>query len=306
MRSLLFALITVAGCRASTSGAPETESLSLTPVAQESPLPNARSAGADRATEADLAVDSLGRDAWGVPVSADSFHALAAAVDTTVSGTVEIIGRAGTYHAGEVTAQPGARWQGLYPSASGVEVRSLRLGIDTVPDGIVDGPGDPPSGVRVTTPFSQIEEDWVEDDVLALVRRPGSPFPPRPATVLAGSWPIASGRLVLALGGRQYALEVVEGPETVWMPQRERGRPDRVLVIAEVDGVRQPISDLSGGDAGSPEVRWAGDLDGDGRLDLVVDETNHYNLSAPALFLSSEARPGTLVRRAARMESVGC
>ena len=250
--------------------------------------------------------DTMARGPWGLAISADSFRALAASVDTSVSGTAELLGRAGVFHDGEVEARSGERWQGLYPSAGGVELRSVRLAVDTARDPLMDEDDGPFTGQRVTTPFSTIDDDgYADDPVRLLVRRPGRAFPASLGTVLSGAWPITSGWLSLSLGGRSYTLEVIEGPETVWVESGERARYDRVLVLTDGE-VRQPVSALIGGDAGVPAVLWAGDLDGDGWLDLAVDESTHYNLSAPALFLSSEARPGALVRRVGRHETVGC
>ena len=41
----------------------------------------------------------------------------------------------------------------------------------------------------------------------------------------------------------------------------------------------------------SPRLLFAGDIDRDGKLDLIVDTTDHYNKSRPTLFLSSPALP---------------
>lgn len=46
-------------------------------------------------------------------------------------------------------------------------------------------------------------------------------------------------------------------------------------------------------------VRWAGDLDRDGRLDLIVEFSSYYN-SATCLFLSAPAEPPNLMKR------IGC
>ncbi|OPL18778.1 MAG: hypothetical protein AVO35_13050 [Candidatus Aegiribacteria sp. MLS_C] len=54
-------------------------------------------------------------------------------------------------------------------------------------------------------------------------------------------------------------------------------------------------------------VVWAGDLDGDGRVDLVIDNVPHYNIyKGLELYLSSEAGPGELVKRVAIFTAVGC
>ncbi len=68
---------------------------------------------------------------------------------------------------------------------------------------------------------------------------------------------------------------------------------------------RTPGPWMLGNDA-YPHLRWAGDLDRDGRLDLLIDVSDHYNVSAPTLFLSSQAKAGELVGEAAVLRSVGC
>ena len=54
-------------------------------------------------------------------------------------------------------------------------------------------------------------------------------------------------------------------------------------------------------------VVWAGDLDGDGLVDLVLDDQPHYALICNyRLFLSSEALGGMLVREVAWFGAVAC
>ena len=55
-----------------------------------------------------------------------------------------------------------------------------------------------------------------------------------------------------------------------------------------------------------PKLLWAGDLDGDHALDLLIDVTDHYNVSRPTLFLSRGRRAGILLEPVAKHESVGC
>jgi hypothetical protein len=51
---------------------------------------------------------------------------------------------------------------------------------------------------------------------------------------------------------------------------------------------------------------WAGDLDHDGIPDLLIDTSNHYNVSSYTLFLSSKADRGKLYKKVAVFETVGC
>lgn len=51
---------------------------------------------------------------------------------------------------------------------------------------------------------------------------------------------------------------------------------------------------------------FAGDLDRDGILDLILDDSYHYNMTEPSLYLSRNAAKGQAVKRVASHVSVGC
>jgi hypothetical protein len=51
---------------------------------------------------------------------------------------------------------------------------------------------------------------------------------------------------------------------------------------------------------------WAGDLDADGAIDLIMDLSNHYNVDNITLFLSSKADEGQLLKRVAELKTTGC
>ena len=53
-------------------------------------------------------------------------------------------------------------------------------------------------------------------------------------------------------------------------------------------------------------ILWAGDLDRDRRLDLLLDLSDHYNLAQPTLFLSADAPKGSIVIAVAKHRSTGC
>jgi hypothetical protein len=50
-------------------------------------------------------------------------------------------------------------------------------------------------------------------------------------------------------------------------------------------------------------VEWAGDLDRDGRLDLVVNFSRKYSIHPHRLLLSTKAKKGQLVGEAAVFEA---
>jgi len=53
-------------------------------------------------------------------------------------------------------------------------------------------------------------------------------------------------------------------------------------------------------------VIWAGDLDHDGELDLLVDFSEKYSAFNSILFLSSRAKGGDMVGQAAHFNHAGC
>lgn len=54
------------------------------------------------------------------------------------------------------------------------------------------------------------------------------------------------------------------------------------------------------------DIRWAGDIDADGKLDLLIDTSNHYNKNAPTLYLSSFAENENLLKIVAMLIGLGC
>lgn len=53
-------------------------------------------------------------------------------------------------------------------------------------------------------------------------------------------------------------------------------------------------------------ISFAGDLDHDGRLDLIANLSRHWNESRPTLWLSSAAKEGQLVAMTAELSTSGC
>ena len=51
---------------------------------------------------------------------------------------------------------------------------------------------------------------------------------------------------------------------------------------------------------------WVGDLDHDGKLDFIIDTSNHYNVTELRLYLSGQAAKGELLKLVATRKSTGC
>ncbi len=83
--------------------------------------------------------------------------------------------------------------------------------------------------------------------------------------------------------------------------------PNKAKLVLTFGASNQVLYSLAGcGDDAGWSLIWAGDLDGDGKLDLYVNVTQHYNVSERKLFLSSQAQKGQLVKEIAEFVTTGC
>jgi hypothetical protein len=96
--------------------------------------------------------------------------------------------------------------------------------------------------------------------------------------------------VTLTLGDRTLHL---------WVPPASSNEEaEEEALVLDVDGVSEVLID----DGNTYSVRWAGDLDGDGRLDLLIDHSPEFQTFD--LFLSSHTG-GRLMRRAAQLARMG-
>lgn len=54
------------------------------------------------------------------------------------------------------------------------------------------------------------------------------------------------------------------------------------------------------------DIEFAGDIDDDGKLDLIINNSNHYNVSEPTLYLSKPAKDDQLLKLMGAHRTTGC
>lgn len=203
------------------------------------------------------------------------------------------------FHGAEVKARSGEKWLGLYVTESGSELMESIIKIRLVNDPIVDEDELSATGKRV-------DVEYPTEPLLLVKNAPG--VKPGPVTTIfyAKADEFFSlykhSPVSLKLGTCSYQLKLVgSGPGADSILPRD---PQLLLTDGEITQVlctlEGEVSDIDW------SLCWAGDLDGDGKVDLYADLRPHYNVSERVLFLSSQAKTGQLVAKVAEFVTTGC
>ena len=201
----------------------------------------------------------------------------------------------GEFHGDEITAETGEMWLGLYTQSENYSLLPSVLTVEKVHDMIVDA-RDEKTGKSVkilgqTKPIFLIKGDgFVQSRTVK--------------TVFDDEKPIGNNfDETFQFQGKNYRLYVeTQNPQNA---KSEMVDDTSKLVLS--DGkTKQIIYSQKFCDDCGWSLRWAGDLDDDGKLDFYADLSNHYNASHRRLFLSSKAGNNELVKEVAEFVTVGC
>ncbi len=216
----------------------------------------------------------------------------------------------GSFHKGEVLARSGERWLALRGQDGDTALVSVQVAVKRVHDPLVDADGEA-TGEAVSAIRT--------DDAIMLLRGAGlRAGDVTRATVAEQASEHGLPAYRIALGAREYRIAtrcIIDDRNATATPDQPAAYS---CTIDLVDGERRqslmsiaayrerPDARLLFASDASPHLIFAGDLDRDGRLDLIFDTTDHYNLSRPTLFLSGAAGKGEVVRDVATHAAVGC
>lgn len=204
------------------------------------------------------------------------------------------------FHGDEVPARDGETWLALAVSDGKARLQPVKLEVTAVSDPLVDDPDDR-SARSVAAPGVE---------ALVFLRGIDALKPGEAGAVLAREQTVSTER-PLRLGSGAAAPQItVHCAKSAGQTEAsscevslDDGKTTQVLF--RVAGERSEVDGRVFDDAVAT-VTFAGDLDHDGRVDLVIDTSDHYNLSRPTLFLSGAAAPGLLVGRVAQQQLTGC
>lgn len=102
----------------------------------------------------------------------------------------------------------------------------------------------------------------------------------------------------LAVGARRYTLTVLHVEENMPESLEEQPTPAFLVELRE-GGMTMHLRNVR-------EIVWAGDLDRDGKLDLIYDDRFHYNVGTSLHLMLSSASTSGLPTEVSHCLSVGC
>lgn len=201
----------------------------------------------------------------------------------------------GAFHGDEVRARTHERWLGLFPVADGFALLPTTVSVEAVVDPVVDGDDtQKKSGKKVAVHRDSNPVFLIKG---ADMLRPGSVV-----TIFREQKSLGNAATInLELRGKRYELKVISQD-----PRPKDFLAQNTKLVLTTGRRSQTLISLKEHSDAGWSLFWAGDIDRDGRLDLYLDLSNHYNVSRKILFLSSQAGKGKLVKELVRFETVGC
>ncbi len=188
-----------------------------------------------------------------------------------------------TYHGDEAPTKPGTGWLALVAVGGIWRLEPTVVKATRIVDEIVDEDGQK-TGIKISSGYP---------NTLVLLRMPGiqagkvdTPairFKDNPRE-LTTTTPATK----ISFKGEEYFVQVSR--KRIYLKKGEN---------------KTQLFDLSADDENSASLLWAGDLDGDGKLDLLF-LYGGQNSSGICLYLSKNAPQGALVKQAACHGGIGC
>lgn len=209
----------------------------------------------------------------------------------------------GTFHSEEVWDNADKeKWFGLFRGKAGFYLAETTLKTKKVYDGFVDYNETEKSGWEVQTINKDTSIILIEASKILTPHNVQEAILSKkqilPGDTLRISY-LGIDYEIIAIGGKKKVQDDPEWYEVwnykLYLTATIKGQQHTSLLVAQPSFNDQMI-----------DLIFAGDIDGDGILDLIIDTSSHYNATSPTIYLSKPADNGEIVKPIGGHTSVGC
>ncbi len=209
----------------------------------------------------------------------------------------------GTFHGDEVISNlDELKWMGLFQNKTGFYIAETQLKTKRVHDVIVDENENEKTGWNVQTINTDASIILFEGlsaitphNVKQVLLLKDQVFPGDTLRInyLGIDYIIFATGIIKKIPNDASMLEVWN--YKLYLSATIKGKQHKSLLVAQPNFDNEMIT-----------IIFAGDMDGDGILDLIIDTSRHYNITSPTLYLSKPTNSGEVVKPIGRHTSVGC
>lgn len=207
-----------------------------------------------------------------------------------------------TYHGEDVTdVHTGQQWFAIVPSGNDYIVKKVRVSVKSVRDEIIDNDNQK-TGRQLT--FKPVYPDVVYQ-VRGLPLKNGQKILGSHIQESSPDYSHASGYKLLPENNINIGNITLIAEATVTIEDKLPVIRNYVLKLKS-DSYEETLFTSDFFDDNEPKLLWAGDLNGDGNADLLIDTSSKYSYSQPTLFLSQVVEGAVSYKKAAERQLHGC